>query len=382
MSTALRRGLWVAAAAVLLAALAVPKLISSSRESAAAAPAVAAAAPPRVEVHTVVPERLAETLATTGTIYADERVEMVSEIAGKVERILFVEGERVEAGEILVEMDDSELSAERERVAARLELAESRAERQKQLYGEGLISDQEYETAATEAGALRADLRLIEARLAKTAIRAPFAGVVGLRRISEGAYLSPQTRIATLLDVDPIKLEFAVPERYAADFGPGRAVEFQVAGAGGPRRATVYAVEPSVDPETRTVPVRATSPNPGGTLLPGAFADVTLAIREVPDALTVPSIAVIPELGGKKVWVVAGGAVEPRQIETGIRTGDRVEVTRGLAAGEQVIVTGLQLVRPGMAVEVAGEAAVAAPEAVAEAPEAADASGSTPPESD
>ncbi len=379
MSTALRRGLWVAAAAVLLAALAVPKLISSGRESGAPASAARAeAAPPRVEVHTVVPERLAETLATTGTIYADERVEVVSEIAGKVERILFVEGERVEAGEILVEMDDSELSAERERVAARLELAESREERQKQLFGEGLISDQEYETAATEAGALRADLRLIEARLAKTTIRAPFAGVVGLRRISEGAYLSPQTLIATLLDVDPVKLEFAVPERYAADFGPGRAVEFQVAGAGGPRRATVYAVEPSVDPATRTVPVRATSPNPGGALLPGAFADVTLAIREVPDALTVPSIAVIPELGGKKVWVVAGGAVEPRQVETGIRTGDRVEVTRGLAAGERVIVTGLQLVRPGMAVEVAGES-VTAPEAVAEAPEAA---GSAAPESD
>jgi len=358
MSTAVRRGLWVVVAAAVLAALAVPKLVTSDRDGSDAATAARdEAPPPRVEVHVVVPERLAETLVTTGAIYADERVEVVSEIAGKIERILFEEGARVPAGALLVAMDDRELTAERERAAARLELAERRAERQKQLYADGLISDQDYDTAATEADALAAELRLIDARLAKTEIRAPFAGVVGLRRISEGAYVSPQTRVTTLIDTDPVKLEFAVPERYAADFGPGKTVEFRVAGVEGSRRAIVYAVEPSVDPATRTVPVRATSPNPGGVLLPGAFADVTLAVREVAAALTVPSIAVIPELGGKKVWVVENGAAQPRPVETGIRTGDRVEVTRGLAAGDRVIVTGLQLVRPGLEVEVevAGE---------------------------
>lgn len=356
MSTTVRRGLWVVIALVVLAALAVPKLVTSGRDEGGPATAAPADAPPLVEVHTVAAERLAETLVTTGTVFADERVEVVSEIAGKVERILFEEGARVPAGALLVAIDDRELTAERERVAARLELAERRAERQKQLYTDGLISDQDYDAAATEADALAAELRLIEARLAKTEIRAPFAGVVGLRRISEGAYVSPQTRVTTLLDTDPVKVEFAVPERYAADFGPGKTVEFRVAGVEGTRRATVYAVEPSVDPATRTVPVRATSPNPGGALLPGAFADVTLAVREVPDALTVPSIAVIPELGGKRVWVVEDGAAQPRPVETGIRTGDRVEVTSGLEEGDRVIVTGLQLVRPGLAVEVAGEA--------------------------
>jgi membrane fusion protein (multidrug efflux system) len=364
MSTAVRRGLWVVVAAAVLAALAVPKLVTSGRDGDEAVSVTRTDSPPRVEVHTVAAERLAETLVTTGAIYADERVEVVSEIAGKIERILFEEGARVPAGALLVAMDDRELTAERERAAARLELAERRAERQKQLYDDGLISDQDYDTAATEADALAAELRLIEARLTKTQIRAPFAGVVGLRRISEGAYVSPQTRVTTLIDTDPVKLEFAVPERYAADFGPGKTVEFRVAGVEGSRRAIVYAVEPSVDPATRTVPVRATSPNPGGELLPGAFADVTLAVREVPDALTVPSIAVIPELGGKRVWVVEDGAAQPRPVETGIRTGDRVEVTRGLAAGDRVIVTGLQLVRPGLEVEVAGDAA---PEAFDEA---------------
>lgn len=353
MSVAVRRGLWVAVAVAVLAALAIPKLVTSDR-AAGEPEETRSSPPPRVEVHTVVPELLAETLTTTGTLYADERVEVVSEIAGKIERILFTEGTRVDAGDLLVAIDDRELAAERERVAARLELAERRSERQRQLYEDGLISDQEYDTAATEADALRADLRLIEARLTKTEIRAPFAGVVGLRRISEGAYVSPPTRVTTLIDTDPIKLEFSVPERYAAAFGRGDTVDFRVAGVGGARTATIYALEPSVDPETRTVPVRATSPNPDGVLLPGSFADVTLAVHEVADALTVPSIAVIPELGGKKVWVVEDGAAQPRQVETGIRTGDRVEVTRGLSAGDRVIVTGLQLVRPGLAVEIAG----------------------------
>lgn len=352
MSAAVRRSLWVAMAAVLVAAFAVPKLLESDRDGEAASGGPPIAAPPLVEVHTVAPERLAETLATTGTVYADERVEVVSEVAGKVERILFSEGTRVAAGALLVALDRTELSAERERVAARLELARRRAERQRQLYDEGLISDQEFDAAATEADALAAELAVIEARLAKTEIRAPFAGVVGLRRISEGAYLSPQTQVTTLLDTDPAKLEFAVPERYAAQFGPGKTVEFRVAGIDGVRSARVYAIEPSVDPETRTVPVRAISPNPDGALLPGAFADVTLPIRQVENALTVPSIAVIPELGGKKVWVVENGTARPRQIETGIRTGDRVEVTSGLEAGERVIVVGLQLVRPGLEVEV------------------------------
>jgi membrane fusion protein (multidrug efflux system) len=152
------------------------------------------------------------------------------------------------------------------------------------------------------------------------------------------------------VQTDPIKLEFAVPERYAARFRPGDQVTFRVEGIEGERRASIYAIEPSVDPATRTVPMRAQSPNSDGHLLPGAFADVQIAVREVESALTVPSIAVIPELGGKKLWVLENGAAQPRQVETGIRTGDRVEITRGLEAGESVIVTGLQILRPGLTV--------------------------------
>lgn len=352
--SSLRRGLfWVLVPVAVVAALAAPKLIRPDRGRAeASAAARAKPAPPQVRVHTVAPGRLAETLTTPGTLVANERIEVVSENAGLVQSIPLEEGARVAAGALLVKIDDRELLTERDRVVARLELADRRARRQRELHEQGLISDDELEVATTEADALQAELAQIEVRLAKTEIRAPFAGIVGLRRVSEGAFLSPQTRIAVLVQIDPMKLEFAVPERYVGQFRSGDSVAFRVEGIAGERRATIYAIEPSVDPQTRTVPMRATTPNADGRLLPGAFADVLVAVREVEDALTVPSIAVIPELGGKKLWVLENGVAQPRQIETGIRTGDRVEVTRGLEPGETVIVTGLQILRPGLAVEV------------------------------
>jgi membrane fusion protein (multidrug efflux system) len=364
---AVRRGLLWGLAVLVVAALAAPKLINSDRGRAAAAAAPIKAPPPEVRVHVVAPERLAETLISPGALVANERIEVVSENAGLVSRIYLDEGARVAAGDLLVKIDDRELSAERDRIVARLELAERQAARQHELHAKGLISDDELEVASTEVDELRAELAQIEVRLAKTEIRAPFTGIVGLRRVSEGAFLSPQTRIAALVQSDPMKLEFAVPERYANRFRPGDRVTFRVEGIEGDRRATIYAIEPSVDPATRTVPMRATTPNPDGRLLPGAFADVLVAVREVPSALTVPSIAVIPELGGKKLWVLENGAAQPRQIETGIRTGDRVEITRGLVAGDAVIITGLQILRPGLAVEVTPESAGAPPGAASNA---------------
>jgi membrane fusion protein (multidrug efflux system) len=310
-----------------------------------------------VQVHVVAPERLAETLISPGTLVANERVEVVSENAGLVQKIYLDEGARVAAGDLLVKIDDRELATERDRITARLELAERRASRQKELHDQGLISDDELEVAVTEAGALKAELAQVGVRLAKTEIRAPFAGIIGLRRVSEGAFLSPQTRIATLVQTDPLKLEFSVPERYADRYRPGDSIAFRVEGVEGDRHASVYAVEPAVDPATRTIAMRATTPNHDGRLLPGAFADVLIAVREVADALTVPSIAVIPELGGKKLWVLENGAAQPRQVETGIRTGDRVEVTQGIAAGETVITSGMQILRPGLAVAAAPDSA-------------------------
>lgn len=339
----------------LVALLALPKLLPlAGGEAGPPPPGTPEEEPLRVTAHRVEPRPMAEHLATTGTVRADERVELVSEIAGKVEAILFDEGSRVAAGQVLVKIEDSELVAERERARYRVALAEEREESQRRLRDAGILSREEYDQQLNQLNVYRAELALIAARLEKTEIRAPFAGTLGLRRVSEGSYLSPQTVIATLQDLDPVKLDFSLPERYAGTVREGDAVSFRVKGSDAVHRATIYAVEPGVDAETRSLRLRARSPNPDRALLPGAFADVELTVLQVADALAVPAIAVIPELGGKKVFVYEDGTAQPRQVETGIRTEDEVEVTRGLAPGDLVLTSGILELKAGLPVELEG----------------------------
>jgi membrane fusion protein (multidrug efflux system) len=188
----------------------------------------------------------------------------------------------------------------------------------------------------------------------KTKIHAPFGGIVGLRDVSVGSYLTPQTRIATLQDVNPVKIDFSVPEKYVRHLRTGVDIQFRTKGSEEAHTGTITAVEPLVDLETRSLTIRATSPNPDGALVPGAFADVEIVVRRIEGALAVPNRAVIPELGGKKVFVYADGEAETRPIETGLRTAELIEVTRGLEPNDRVIVSALQRLRPGLAVQMEG----------------------------
>lgn len=346
----MKPALYTLIALSLLAALVVPKLKTHGDDATDLQPSAAKEEPRRlrVAVEEMVPEHLTERLSTTGTVRANEGVELVSEISGKVERIAFREGSRVDKGQLLVKIDDSELAAERERTAFRVELAERRETQRSKLRDEGVISDEEYELALNELNVLRSELRLIEAQLLKTEIRAPFSGVIGLRGVSVGSYLSPQRRIATLQDVDSVKLDFSVPEKYASRMRKGGEVIFRVKGDGRDFTGTIYAIEPTVDADTRSLTLRATSPNPEQALLPGAFANVELVVDETDEALTVPAIAVIPELGGKKVFVIEDGRAQPRAVTTGIRTDERVQITSGLAPGDVVITSAIQQLRAGL----------------------------------
>lgn len=351
MLTLPRWAVAAATAAVLLAALAAPKLLQL-RDSGSEAADTSEDEILRVRVHRVAPQLLEERLATVGTVRANEEVELVSEVSGKIAAIHFDEGRRVAAGELLLEIDDSELLAERQRAVYRVELAERTEARQRQLLEDGVISSETHDVALGELNVLRAELRLIEAQLVKTEIRAPFGGVIGLRWVSPGSYLSPQTRIASLHDLDPVKLDFTVPERYAALLGVGDEISFTVDGIDRVFPGTVFAVEPAVDATTRSLRLRARCPNPDGVLVPGAFANVQLVLRSVPDALAVPAIAVIPELGGTKVFVVEDGRAQPRPVTTGIRTEKVVQITDGLAPGDLVVTTGILQLEPGLEVEV------------------------------
>ena len=345
-----RRSFGILAALAILVVLAVPKLIQLRKTSApTAAPTQKTL---RVRAHRVVSSQLTERLATTGTVRANEEVDIVSEISGKISDIYFKEGSAVAAGQLLLKIDDSELLADRQRALYRVELAERAEARQQQLLDDGVISSETYDVALGELNVLRAELQLIEAQLLKTEIRAPFSGIIGLRWVSPGSYLSSQTRIASLNDLDPVKLDFSVPERYSALMKVGDEMSFRVEGFERAFPGTIYAIEPSVDAATRSLRVRARCPNSDGALIPGVFANVDLVLRSISDALTVPSIAVIPELGGKKVFVFEDGAAQPRTVETGIRSESVVQVTSGLKEGDVVIISGLMQLQPGLEVEI------------------------------
>ncbi|MCH9647096.1 MAG: efflux RND transporter periplasmic adaptor subunit [Deltaproteobacteria bacterium] len=337
-----------------VAAVAVPRILSSDSRAGRQDSQSSTPPPPRaptVIVHTVRPEQLVERLATTGTLRANEQVEISSELSGKVAQLRFQEGSPVARGQVLLKIEAGELETQRQRALHRVELARRREAREQKLVADGLISSQEYDFARTNLDVLESELALVDAQLEKTEIRAPFSGIVGLRFISPGAYVTPQTRIASLQDLDPMKVDFSVPERYASRVQLGQRLDLQVAGLEERFEAEIYAIEPSVEATTRSLVVRARLQNRQGFLRPGAFADISVIIARIEEALTVPSVAIIPELGGKKVLIVEDGIVASRPVETGIRTEATVEITAGLNANDQVIIRGLEAVNVGTVVD-------------------------------
>ncbi len=268
MLTLPRWGLALIIALAVVAALAVPKILQFNENTASEAEEKSEPTL-QVRVHRVAPVELAERLSTIGTVRANESVEIVSEISGKIAAIHFEEGARVAMGALLLKIDDSELMAEKQRAVHRVELAERAEARQQQLLDDGVISSETYDVALGELNVLRAELQLIDAQQLKTEIRAPFGGVIGLRWVSPGSYLSSQTRIASLHDLDPVKLDFSVPERYSALMKIGDEITFTVEGSDRVFPGTVYAIEPSVDAASRSLRMRARCPNHDGLLLPG-----------------------------------------------------------------------------------------------------------------
>jgi len=353
----MRTALWALAIVAIAGGLAMPKLAPLFHATASARPSVlsasasrtagAARAPLRVSAYTVKPTRFAETVSATGTLLAEEGVELQAETNGKVTSIGFVEGARVRKGELLVKLNDADLVATYARAKYRKQLAVLRERRIAQLLKQGVARQEEYDTALNELNVQDAEIELTEAQIAKTEIRAPFDGVVGLRYVSEGSFVNAATRIATLQRIDRLKVDFSVPEKYAGRVRVGSQISFSVAGGEGSFSGVIYAVDPRIDSATRTVLIRALCPNPDGRLLPGAFASVGVTLAELRDALLVPAIAVVPGLQEKNVFVVKDGKAERRAVQTGTRMESTVHILSGLATGDVVITSGLQQMRPG-----------------------------------
>jgi membrane fusion protein (multidrug efflux system) len=304
-----------------------------------------------VYTETIRARPLKEKITVTGSIVADESVELVSEVAGKVVSIAFDEGSKVKQGDVLLKTDETELSAQADRAESRVALARAQAQRQNQLVAAGGTSREALDAAESEVRVLEAEATLARAQLAKTEIRAPFDGVIGLRYVSVGAFINPSARIATLQKVDPVKIEFTVAVRHLERVKAGASVTVSVAGITEPFAGTVYAIEPRIDPATRTLRLRARADNPGAKMLPGGFATVEMTLQEIPNALMVPANAIISGLNQQHVYVLEAGKAQIREVVTGLRLARDIQVLSGLEEGAVVITSGQLQLRPGASVQ-------------------------------
>jgi membrane fusion protein (multidrug efflux system) len=296
-------------------------------------------------------ETLQNQLQVTGTILPNESVSLRSEISGLVSRIAFKEGQYVTKGTPLIYLNDDQLQAQYQRLQYTQKLFETQENRQKQLLAREAISQEEYDIALNQFNTALADIKLVEAQLSKTVIRAPFNGMLGLRMISEGSVIGTNDVITSVVNIDPIKIEFSIPERYANQVKVGAPIFFSNESSE-EVQGSVYAFEPQIDLATRTLKLRAQSPNKGGKFLPGMFVKIRFVLEVTENALLVPAEAVIPELSGYKVFIVgADGKAEERLIEIGTRTESQVQVLSGLKEGDLVLTTGVMQARQGMPIK-------------------------------
>lgn len=312
----------------------------------------AAATPLEVDVQELASEPYEAIIPATGTLLARESVEIVSELNRRLVRIHAKEGARVKKGALMFELDRADLDAELGRLQVQIRLATTNSERMKALHAGGMASQQELEQSQAELDNLEAQRKVLAVTSSKTKLLAPFAGTLGLRRVSEGAWVSPNTVLATLHDTTTLKLDFTLPERYAGFVRLGLEFRFQVAGQSQPLKGKVLALEPAVSELSRSVVVRGEVAN-ATDLMPGAFATVQLPTR-VEQALFVPNIAVIPGADGRRVFLVRDGVARAKLVELGERSESRAQVLSGVAAGDQLIVSNLLRVRDGAPVVIKG----------------------------
>jgi membrane fusion protein (multidrug efflux system) len=288
----------------------------------------------------------------TGSIEANEAVTLRSEVAGLVTGIYFKEGSNVGKGATLVKINDRDIQAQLREVITRENLSASNENRAKQLLAKGAISQEEYDTSLAELQALKSQVQLIRAQLAKTTIIAPFSGKVGLRNISMGEYITPSTTIANLLSTNPVKINFSIPEKYVSQLNSNSNISFTIDGSNKTFSGKVFAIEPGINQTTRTLQIKALAQNASGELLPGSFAKVKLSLATIKDAILIPTEAVIPVLKGKVVYISKNGKAQQVPVETGTRTADKILVLSGLNVGDTVLTTGAMALKPDADVKV------------------------------
>ena len=305
--------------------------------------------PVTVDVIIASPKKVSSSIEVNGTSVANEMVQILPETSGRLVFLNVPDGAQVAAGTILAKINDAELQAQLNKSKVQLELAIRTEERLKKLLAVNGINQADYDIALNSVNNIKADIELLKAQIDKTIVKAPFSGVLGLRQTSPGAYVTPQTLIATLQQINKVKIDFTVPELYANVIKTGLVVQVS-SGTSTLRKATVVATEPEINTSTRNLKVRAVLES--GVINPGSFVKVSIAAATASNNIVVPTNAVIPDATSKKIIVVKNGKGVFVNIETGLRTAGGIEVTKGLNIGDSVIVTGVLFVRANADVKV------------------------------
>ena len=300
-----------------------------------------------VDVYVVSPSAFQNKISSTGTILPNEEVELRSEVSGKVTNIQFTEGSRVRKGQLLLTVNAQEMQAQLQKLQSNQKLYRDMEQRQRTLLEKDYISRQEYDQVSNQLATATADIQALKASLAKAYIRAPFDGVIGLRQVSEGSYVSANTPIAQIVDISPVKIEFAIPGRYSQMVQKGDKITFTTEGSPTEYEAAIYAIQPMIDAATRTMQVRALYENKNEEIKPGAFVKVNLGLKEVEEAILIPTESIIPEATGHKVFLAKGGKAVPQMIKIGQRSETMIQVLEGLTPGDTIIQSGVLQARPG-----------------------------------
>jgi membrane fusion protein (multidrug efflux system) len=292
---------------------------------------------------------ITESLSLVGSILANELVEIKSEADGTVQEIKFTEGQQVNKGDLLIRLDETKFTTALAEAESNFKLSKATFERAQELSKGRLISQQEYDQAAATFELNRATVERRQRDLKDARIYAPFSGVVGARIVSPGQVIARDTRMTVLVDLDPVKVEISVPERFLSQVHVGQELELSVAAFGTRKfRGQVYFVAPEVDPATRTALIKAQVANPQQELHPGMFANLDLTLKVRDAAVVIPESALVLQQDKTSVWVVdADETAQPRPVVIGLRMPGLIEITRGLQNGEKVITEGTQKVRPG-----------------------------------
>lgn len=291
-------------------------------------------------------------ISTSGTILANEEVDIKCEVMGKITGIYFKEGQPVSKGQLLLKLNDDDLQAQLRKLGVEIKLAEEKEKRQSQLLASAAISKEEYDISLSNLNLLKANVDILKTDIGKTRITSPFTGIAGLKHVSPGAFITSSTIITTVQSIQPLKLEFSVPEKYNGFLKSGTSVDFRVAGTSEQLKATIYAKEPKIDPVTRTVKIRASFPNPSGRISPGSFADINLSIGDKVEVIMIPTMAFIPDIAGAKVFVVKNGKAMSVPVKAGIRTESSIQIIEGISQGDTILTTGILQLKPKSPVNV------------------------------